>query len=150
VQYEKPKVRLKIKSVGISGFSIPLTKFSKEKIIYSSAEIKATVHVTENMRGINMSRTATSIEKVLSSASDVEEIASLIASELLMVHEYAELSKVRVKGKGFIYTESPVTGIESIESFKFYELSKAAYKNNQTNIIGVTVTGISACPCGLS
>jgi GTP cyclohydrolase FolE2 len=65
-----------------------------------------------------------------------------------MVHEYAELSKVRVKGKGFIYTESPVTGIESIESFKFYELSKAAYKNNQTNIIGVTVTGISACPCG--
>ncbi|NAY82525.1 MAG: hypothetical protein GU362_06610 [Thaumarchaeota archaeon] len=149
MQYEKPKVRLKIKSVGISGFSIPLKKFSKEKI-YSSAKIKATVHVPENMRGINMSRTATSIEKVLSSASDVEEIASLITSELLMVHEYAELSKVRVKGKGFIYTESPVTGIESIESFKFYELSKAAYKNNQTNIIGVTVTGISACPCGLS
>jgi len=43
------------------------------------------------MRGINMSRTATSIEKVLSSASDVEEIASLIASELLMVHEYGRV-----------------------------------------------------------
>ncbi|MFP3262139.1 MAG: GTP cyclohydrolase I FolE2 [Nitrososphaeria archaeon] len=148
VQYEKPKVRLKIRSVGISEFSIPLTKFSKEKIIYSSAEIKATVDIPEYMRGINMSRTATSIEKVLSSASNVEEVASLIASELLMVHEYAELSKARVKGEGFVYAESPVTGIESIESFKFYELSKDARKNTQKNIIGVTVTGISACPCG--
>jgi GTP cyclohydrolase FolE2 len=37
VQYEKPKVRLKIKSVGISGFSIPLKKFSKEKIKFIRA-----------------------------------------------------------------------------------------------------------------
>ncbi len=148
VQYEDPEQRLRIKIAGIRGFAVPVTTFSKDNLVFASASISAFVDVPENTRGINMSRTAVSISSALNSASKIEKLANRIAFKLLKVHEYSALSDVRLKGEGFIFTKSPVTELQSIERFGFFESSKVDRGGSGENTFGVKVTGISACPCG--
>ncbi len=148
VQYEEPGQRLEIKMVGIRGFSVPVSKFSRDNLNFAMASVNAFVDLPEKMRGINMSRTAVSISSAVSSVSKIEELASMIALKLLEVHEYSLRSVVKLKGEGFIFTKSPVTGLESIERFGFFEISKIERGKIEENIIGTEVTGISACPCG--
>lgn len=148
VQYERPESRLKIKNVGIDGFKFPLTKFSNDRIKYSAAMVRATVDVPMQMRGANMSRTAIGITESLPDVKRIEELAGVIAERILSVHEYSLKSRVNLKGEGFLYTESPVSYLDSIEHFQFNEQAIKIRDKVENNILGIKVTGISTCPCG--
>lgn len=148
LQYDEPELKLKIKKVGIKGYAVPVLRFSKGDLNFARANVDAFVDIPEKIRGINMSRTATSITSALSSASKIEELASLIALNLLEVHEYSSAGIVKLSGEGFYHAKSPVTELPSIERFGFFEVSKIKRREMVENIIGIEVTGISACPCG--
>ncbi|MEM0096865.1 MAG: GTP cyclohydrolase I FolE2 [Conexivisphaerales archaeon] len=148
IQYEMPGSMLKIKSVGINGFRFPISNFSTDRIKYTGARAKATVDIPQKMRGANMSRTTIGLTESLSEVKRIEDLASIMAKKILAAHEYSLTSRVILKGEGFMYTESPVSYLDSIERFNISERATRTRHGSEDNMLGVTVTGISTCPCG--
>jgi len=148
VQYEMPELNLPIKYVGINGFRLPISNFSTDVIKYGGAIVRATVDLPKKMRGANMSRTAIGIIESVSEAKRIEDLASIMARKLLAAHEYSVSSRVSLRGEGFLYTESPVTSLNSIERFVILERATKMKDNFERNVLGVRVIGISTCPCG--
>ncbi|MGC8660976.1 MAG: GTP cyclohydrolase I FolE2 [Nitrososphaeria archaeon] len=148
IQYEMPGSLLKIKNVGINGFRFPISNFSDDRIKYSGARVRATVDIPQKMRGANMSRTTIGLIQSISDAKRIEDLASIMAERILSAHEYSVNSRVAIRGEGFLYTESPVSYLDSIERFVLSERAIRARDGNENSMLGVTVTGISTCPCG--
>ncbi|MCL4344151.1 MAG: GTP cyclohydrolase I FolE2 [Nitrososphaerota archaeon] len=148
IQYEMPGSMLKIKSVGINGFRFPISNFSNGNIKYTGARARATVDIPQKMRGANMSRTTIGLTESLSEVKRIEDLAGAMAEKILQAHEYSLSSKVTIRGEGFMYTESPVSYLDSIERFIISERSRRTRDGNENNMLGITVTGISTCPCG--
>lgn len=148
IQYEMPGSSLKIKSVGINGFKFPISNFSDKRIRYSGAKVRATVDIPQKMRGANMSRTTIGLIQSISDAKRIEDLASIMAERILSAHEYSINSRVAIRGEGFLYTESPVSYLDSIERFVISERAIRKNDGSEINMLGVTVTGISTCPCG--
>ncbi len=148
VQYEMPESRLSINDVGINGFRFPISNFSSDHIKYGGAIARATVDIPQKMRGANMSRTAIGITESISEAKRIEDLASTMARKVLAAHEYSVSSRVSLRGEGFLYAESPVSSLDSIERFVILERSIKRKDNFERNMLGVRVTGISTCPCG--
>ncbi len=148
IQYEMPGSTLTIKNVGINGFRFPISNFSNDQIKYTGARARATVDIPQKMRGANMSRTAIGLTESIFEAKRIEDLASTMAEKILAAHEYSMSSRVSLKGDGFLYTESPVSSLDSIERFVISERSVRRRDNSENNMLGVIVTGISTCPCG--
>ncbi|MDG7049073.1 MAG: GTP cyclohydrolase I FolE2 [Nitrososphaerota archaeon] len=148
VQYEKPVVPIAIDRVGFRGIFMPLNSFSRPPVIYSSGRVSVMVDLPPYQRGINMSRTMIGVtDRIGEGKADLEELAPSMAKRLLELHEYSTKSRIRIGADGYLTSSSPISGLESHEHFGV-KIGAVMTRSTLLRIIGVTITGISTCPCG--
>jgi len=148
VQYERPMISLAIDRVGFRGIGVALNSFSRPPVIYSSGRVSVMVDLPPYQRGINMSRTMIGLtDRMAQGAANLEELAPSMARRLLELHEYSTRSRIRISADGYLASASPITGLESHEQFGV-KTGAMMTRNGLYRMVGVTITGISTCPCG--
>lgn len=155
VQSEVPKIRLKINRVGLINVRIPLGVMGRsDGYVLQNSVFSVFVNLPANQRGIHASRSYESIYEVLSSAAwktaKLEDISKYIVEKLLEKHEYSDWAEGNFRAELYRTVKSPITKIDSLERFMIRAGATGWRIENRITSqrrIGVTVSGITACPC---
>jgi GTP cyclohydrolase-4 len=155
VQSEVPKIRLKINRVGLINVRIPLEVIGRsDGYVLQNSVFSVFVNLPANQRGIHASRSYESIYEVLSSTTwktaKLEDISKYIVEKLLEKHEYSDWAEGNFRAELYRTVKSPVTRKDSLERFMIRAGATGWRKENRITSqrhIGVTVSGITACPC---
>jgi GTP cyclohydrolase-4 len=155
VQSEVPKIRLKINRVGLINVRIPLEVIGRsDGYVLQNSVFSVFVNLPANQRGIHASRSYESIYEVLSSTTwktaKLEDISKYIVEKLLEKHEYSDWAEGNFRAELYRTVKSPVTRKDSLERFMIRAGATGWRKENKITSqrhIGVTVSGITACPC---
>lgn len=154
VSYETPKITVPLTYVGFSSIKIPLVYIFKGKtyVVYPSFDVF--VDLPKSMRGINFSRSYEvlyeAIKKFSNTESRVEDVAKFISEELLKVHEYSTKSLVNFKFELTLKKTTLFSKKESLLNYEIEGFSKLSRNKNSIETIrsiGLTATGMNACPC---
>ncbi|MGQ9468295.1 MAG: GTP cyclohydrolase MptA [Nitrososphaerales archaeon] len=151
-----PEVNLSLNKVGVVRVKMPIGYVTlKNKPVIIVPVFDAFIDLPSTQKGIHISRNYEVINDVLSQyvekAYKLEDVCIAISKELLEKHEYATRSEVRARGEAIFKQRTPKTKSLSYESFKI--VAKAISERrpdgsiNAKRIIGVGLTGITACPC---
>ena len=156
VQSERPEVELELDRVGLLRVRMPLGGPAKlgDGLLLQSPVFTAFVNLPPSQRGIHASRSYETIYDALSSIAwrrgKLEDIASEIVGDLLRRHEYADRAEVKISGTLFRQVKAPVSKKASYERFKVKARAIGRRTDSGPSIsrsIGVTVYGVTACPC---
>ncbi|MCS7136403.1 MAG: GTP cyclohydrolase MptA [Nitrososphaerota archaeon] len=156
IKDEQPDTMLPIRLVGIDGVRIPAGQLRLGGLrMIMNVRFGAFIDLPPDRRGIHASRSYEPIAEVIkayeSKAFKLEDIAADIAVSLLKKHEYSRRSYVRADAIAFYEAKLP-SDHTSYETFTIHAKSYATREGGFFSIrkmIGVTVTGITACPCAL-
>ncbi|MEM3383142.1 MAG: GTP cyclohydrolase MptA [Nitrososphaerales archaeon] len=151
-----PEIGLSINKVGVVGVKMPIGYVTlKKKPVIIVPVFDAFIDLPSTQKGIHSSRNYEVINDVLSKyvgkTYKLEDVCVAITRELLEKHEYATRSEVRAKGEALFKQRTPKTKILSYESFRI--IAKATSERltngsiNTKRMIGIGLTGITACPC---
>jgi GTP cyclohydrolase FolE2 len=147
VQYQRPDIELGIQSAGIGGLRIPLSGISSGPVRFTEGSVDAFVDLPPGMRGVNMSRSVRAILESAEGARSVEGLASAAVERLLKLHEYSSSSRVIVRAAAFA-DDGPAGGPKSPERFLVIADFRSMRGSGTSGSLGVSVNGITACPCG--
>ncbi len=155
VQSEVPKIRLKINRVGLINVRIPLGVMGRsDGYVVQNSVFNVFVNLPADQRGIHASRSYESIYEVLSSAAwkaaKLEDVSKYIVEKLLEKHEYSDWAEGNFRAELYRTVKSPVTKKDSLERFLIRAGATGWRIENRIisqRHIGVTVSGITACPC---
>ena len=156
IQSEKPKIPIPISKVVLTDVSLPSGEvvFDGRKMTLIP-HIKAGVDLPSSQRGVHASRTyeviKDAVEKLGRQLARIEDLAQIIAEELLRKHPYSSRSYVSLKASAYHTQRTPVTNFESVERIKILQRAYA-WRNNGESVsvkafLGVASTGMTACPC---
>jgi len=139
--------------VGITGLKKPAKVSRNGKHVMLVAEIDAFVDLPATQKGSHMSRNVEVItEMIENSVSDrvpsLEELCANICDQLLERHEYASYAEVNISADYFIEKRTH-GGRKTLEAYKLLARSTARKKGEHRRMIGVEVTGMTACPCAM-
>jgi GTP cyclohydrolase-4 len=152
----KPMVPVYLGRVGVVGVKMPVGfTFFKRKPVIVIPTFDIFIDLPSNQKGIHASRNYEIATDVLSRFTGktykLENICSDIATMLLKSHRYANRAEVKAEGEAVIEKHTPKTGMISYEPCNLTALAVAERKRNDAysvrKMIGVSVTGITACPC---
>jgi GTP cyclohydrolase-4 len=156
VQAEKPEIAINLTRVGATGIKklVQLQRKNKRPIILV-ANFNIFVDLPSSRKGVNLSRNFEAIDGVLAEAIatpvyDIESLCIEIAKRVLKRHEYATKAEISMKSEYMYPTSSPATNMPTQEMVTIMCDAIAWREGNgvQTKVmIGVEVTGITACPC---
>ncbi len=156
IKDEQPDVKLPIRLVGICGVKIPTgqVRLGGSKIIMS-VRFSAFIDLPPDRRGIHASRNYEPIVEVIKTYEGktfkLENIAAEIAVSLLKKHGYSKRSYVKADAVAFYETKTP-SGNVSYETFTIHAKCYATKEGKDFSVkkmLGVTLTGMTACPCAL-
>ncbi|MEM3437978.1 MAG: GTP cyclohydrolase MptA [Nitrososphaerales archaeon] len=153
---EFPEVSLSINKVGVVGVKMPIGYVTlKNRPVLIVPIFDAFIDLPSTQKGIHSSRNYEVINDVLSKyigkTYKLEDVCVAISKELLEKHEYATRSEVKAKGEALYKQRTPKTKNLSYESFRI--IAKAIAERitkssiNTKRMIGIGVTGVTACPC---
>lgn len=153
VQNMQPAERFKINRVGVVGVKKPVHVVRNGVEHVLSATIDVAVDLPPTQKGSHMSRNAEVINEVLDRSvrgpcHSLEDVALVIASNLLERHDYARRAEVSIEADYFMERRTPLR----IKTYENYGLIAHAYKERggkERKAIGVRVTGMTACPCAM-
>lgn len=158
IHEKEPSLYIPLQFVGVKGVKMPLVfvRFD-EKSHYILPTFDAYIDLPSTMKGIHASRhyevIAETISQFAMKVGKLEDICESIAVKLLEKHEYA--SKSYVKAKSEIVFESRVESSGSI-SFEPCTLIGKAWASRVSDgrvksrkAVGVSLVGMTACPCVL-
>lgn len=155
VQSQRPRIRLGINRVGLINVRIPLGITSKsDSYVLQNPVFSVFVNLPADQRGIHASRSYESIYEVLSSAAwrtaKLEDISKYIVEKLLEKHQYSDWAEGKFRADLYRTIKSPVTKKDTLERFRI-RAGATGWRKNGTILsnrhVGVTVSGITACPC---
>ncbi|MEM4576049.1 MAG: GTP cyclohydrolase MptA [Candidatus Nezhaarchaeales archaeon] len=157
VHEKKPTFSIPLQFVGVKGVKMPVAfvKFGG-KPHYTLPVFDAYINLPSTMKGIHASRHYQVIAEVVShfamKAGKLEDICEKMAIALLEKHDYA--SRSYVKAKGEIIFESRVENSDLISFEPCLLIGKAWGLRSKGQItakkaVGVSVKGMTACPCAL-
>ncbi|MCL7388130.1 MAG: GTP cyclohydrolase MptA [Thaumarchaeota archaeon] len=156
IKDEQPDVKLPIRLVGIDGVRMPAgqVRLGDSRSVMT-VRLGAFIDLPPERRGIHASRNYEPIAEVIKAyegkAFKLEDIVAEIAASLLKKHEYSKRSYVKADATAFYATKMPSENI-SYETFTIHARSYATREGKVLSIkkmVGVTVTGMTACPCAL-
>ncbi len=156
IKDEHPDVRLPVQMVGIDGVRMPVgqVKLGDMKIVMV-ARFGAFIDLPSDRRGIHASRNYEPIAEMIRAHEGkvirLEDLTTDIAVSLLEKHEYSRSSYVKADATAFYETKTP-SGRNSHETFTVHAKSHARREGRTfliKKMVGVTVTGMTACPCAL-
>ncbi|MCP8323613.1 MAG: GTP cyclohydrolase MptA [Candidatus Methylarchaceae archaeon HK02M2] len=151
-----PEINLSLNKVGIVGLKMPIGYISlKNKPVIVVPTFDVFIDLPSSQKGIHTSRNYEVITDVLSKyvgkMYKLEDVSVAISKELLEKHEYATRSEVKAHGEAIFERETPKTRILSYEPFKMmakaYAKRRADGSISAKRMIGIGLTGITACPC---
>ena len=155
VQSERPRIRLGINRVGLINVRIPLGVVGRlDGYVLQNSVFSVFVNLPADQRGIHASRSYESIYEVLSTAAwktaRLEDLSKYIVEKLLEKHQYSDWAEGNFKADLYRTVKSPITKKDSLERFKIRAGATGWRKDGTISSrrhIGVTVSGITACPC---
>jgi GTP cyclohydrolase-4 len=153
VQLLKPEVRIGLSRVGARGVKklVQVDRPGKRPIILIST-FDVYVDLPSTRKGVNLSRNFEAVDEVIESLTakpvrTVEELNIKMAETLLERHEYATKAEVRMVSELIMRKRTPATSQKTQEVVKIF-CDAIKWKNGEKRVlIGVEVTGITACPC---
>ena len=141
IQNEKPENEIELEKVGVEGLKKYIIIKRPNKVYHVIATINSYITLPSSLRGAHMSRFVESVEEVPTEASSIEDLAEEIANRVLKKHGFHCYTEVF----GELPFERVRPGGEKENSIARM-FAKFSTKNNKKSV-GVSVTGILACPC---
>lgn len=139
--------------VGITGLKKPAKVSRNGRHVVLVAMIDAFVDLPATQKGSHMSRNVEVITDMIeSSVADkvpsLEELCANICDQLLLRHEYASYAEVNISADYFLEKQTS-GGKKTLEAYKLLARSTARKNGEHRRMIGVEVTGMTACPCAM-
>jgi GTP cyclohydrolase-4 len=141
--------------VGVTGVKKPLEvhRPDRDEAVVLTATFDACVDLPAEQRGTHMSRNVEAIneaidEGVRGGTEGVEDLAAALAEDLLARHEYATIAEVEIAADYFRERSTP-EGADSLEEVGLSASAVAERGEGTRKTVGVTVTGMTACPCAM-
>jgi GTP cyclohydrolase-4 len=154
---QKPPVAVPVRRVGVTDIRVPIQGIFFEEqpaIVVPSFDIY--VDLPAHQKGIHPSRSIEAAVEVVSKYAEklyrLEDICADIAREQLRRHDYASESEVFGRADTVYARSTPKTNIRTYESCTMQARAIAHRGTGDEELtirrwIGVTATGITACPC---
>jgi len=147
VQARSPRVEVGLSRVGVTGV---------EKVIHVRGELffarlECFVDLGGSQKGAHMSRFEEVVneaigEVVLSESPFRAETLAQHVAELVRTRQQAERAEVTISARYPEHKPAPVSGIQTQEIYTLHGRA-VAYAHGTRRIVGVSATGITACPC---
>ncbi len=139
--------------VGITGLKKPIKVARNGRRVTLVATIDAFVDLPATQKGSHMSRNVEVISEMIESSvsgrvPSLEELCANICDQLLKRHEYASYAEVNISADYFLERKTH-SGKRSLEAYKLLARSTARKSGEHRRMIGVEVTGMTACPCAM-
>lgn len=155
VQALLPDTRFKLTRVGVTGVRklVRVRRPGAPEDNVLGVTFDVAVDLPPTMKGSHMSRNVEAVSEILE-AETSERVASLedlclrIAKDLLKRHEYANEAEVKATADYFLERATPF-GTKSTEWYRLLAQGRAYRGEGTRKLIGVEVTGTSACPCAM-
>ena len=147
VQARTPAVRVGLSRVGVTG--VEKVVRIRDELFF--ARLDCFVDLSRDQKGAHMSRfdevVNEAIGQVVLSESPfrAETLAQHIA-ELVRSRQGAERAEVTIAAQYPEHKPAPVSGVPTQEMYTLYGRA-VAYEHGTRRIVGVSATGITACPC---
>jgi GTP cyclohydrolase FolE2 len=136
-----------IKKVGVRNIEVPLKVLQKEenKVIDVKATFSAYVDLTEENRGINMSRIPRAImEQVIHTHESLKSLMEDL-SKTLQDNNKSETSYIKCKFSYPYWTKAYASKLDTVE---FVDIVWETIRNTEViHLLTVTNVGMSLCPC---
>lgn len=156
IHKKPPEIALPLSKVGTVGVRMPIGYISLKKVpvlIYPVFDVF--LDLPQDLKGIHVSRSYEVITDVLGKymgkTYKLENVCVTIAKRLLEKHRYATRSEVKARGDAILERRTPKTESLSYETFGMMAKAIAERGVDGTirtrRMIGVRLTGITACPC---
>ncbi|MFX1510239.1 MAG: GTP cyclohydrolase MptA [Promethearchaeota archaeon] len=156
VHNDSPDVAVSVHRVGVTGIRVPIQFVffeGKPAIVVPTFDIF--VDLPAFQKGIHPSRNIEATVEIVSQYAHgqhwLENLCADIAKEQLQRHEYAREAEVRASADVVYDRATPQSNIRTYESCtmkaKAIAIRKGKQKYSIRKWIGVTVSGITACPC---
>ena len=151
VQSRLPALQLSLSRVGVTGVEkvIRVRQNGTEQLF--SAELECFVDLGPRQKGAHMSRFEEVVNDAIGevilgeSAFRAETLAQHIA-EKVRDRQGAQTAEVSIRARYPEHKPAPVSGIETQEIYELHG-SAVAGEHGTRRLIGVTATGMTACPC---
>jgi GTP cyclohydrolase I/GTP cyclohydrolase-4 len=151
VQNRLPALQLSLSRVGVTGVEkvIRVRQNGTEQLF--SAELECFVDLGPRQKGAHMSRFEEVVNDAIGevilgeSAFRAETLAQHIA-EKVRDRQGAQTAEVTIRARYPEHKPAPVSGIETQEIYTLHG-SAVAGEHGTRRLIGVTATGMTACPC---
>jgi GTP cyclohydrolase-4 len=153
VQLLKPEVPIGLSRVGATGIKklVEVKREGKRPIILISS-FDVFVDLPAHLKGVNLSRNFEVIDEVIESLTampieNIEDLVVEIANHLLRRHEYATKAEARMNSELIMRKRTPKTSQRTQEVVKIFGEATLDREGKKLVMVGVEVTGITACPC---
>ncbi len=152
VQAGAPDVTVGLNRVGVTGVEklVKVARPEKRPIILM-AEFEVYVDLPSWRKGADMSRNMEVIDETLEEAVSEptyrpEDVCGAVAERLLDKHEYTTKAEVRMEAEYIVRDTTPATDRDTQHSTDIVAAATAT-EDGTHETIGVTVTGMTVCPC---
>ncbi len=152
IQAQKPNYTYKLTRVGVTNVVKQIVVKRPDRKVILTPTINLFVDLPSIKKGSDLSRNIEIIEEIVEASSEkpcssIESLAENIVKMLLKKHPYATHAEIEMVSDYFLEKKNP-SGKKSVEKYKLFA---KAMKNDSgiRKMIGVTVTGITVCPCAM-
>jgi GTP cyclohydrolase-4 len=156
VHMDKPEVPVSVRRVGVTGIRVPIQFiFFEEQPAIVVPTFDVYVDLPAYQKGIHPSRSYEATVEIVSKHAEklhrLEDLCADIAKEQLQRHDYAKEAEVHAAADVVYARTTPETNIRTYESCTMKAKATAVRGAKQRitfrKWIGVTVSGITTCPC---
>jgi len=152
VQASSPDVSVGLNRVGVTGVEklVKVARPDKRPLILM-AEFEVFVDLPSWRKGADMSRNMEVVDETLEAAVSepayrVADVCGDAAERLLEKHDYTTKAEVRMKAEYIIREQTPASERQTQSSADIIAAATATDEGTREEI-GVTVTGMTVCPC---
>ena len=144
----------KLTRVGVTGVVKPIRVARHGVTTQTVGTIDAFVDLPAEQRGIHMSRNVEAINATIDAlvretTVGLEDLAQKMAETLLARHDYASEAEIDIHADYFRERRTPHNHAPTLERYALQASAVAVRGQGVRKTIGVTVVGMTACPCAM-
>lgn len=152
VQSETPEIQIPLTAVGVAHMTKEVVFNGGPRNYNVLADISVFTDIPGSQRGMHMSRTGEAVMDIIEGAFSTstrtfERLCSEISSRVLEVSEGSTYAYTRLRGTLIVRKKSKVNGRITSDPVRVFASSRVTRGARPRNTIGVSVVGMTVCPC---
>jgi GTP cyclohydrolase-4 len=152
VQSETPDIRIPLTAVGVTNMTKEVVFNGGSRNYNVLADISVFTDVPGTQRGMHMSRTGEAVMDIIENAFSAstktfERLCSEISSRVLEVSDGSTYAYTKLRGTLVVRKKSKVNGRITSDPVHVFASSRVTKGGSPRNTIGVSVVGMTVCPC---